>query len=156
MTDQCKNCVVRGDIEKCLSTECFHHGNWISAQHKARHEALLAQVRELDLRLGLTKIALEHKSALLESCERALGKRDKELIVLSVVIEEETVERCARFAEGCDKSTHPTDLGDGLIHMPRKYQLSTNTDNPSCFKKQLGVEACNNGCSVSDECYRSE
>jgi len=26
--------------------------------------------------------------------------------------------------------------------------------NPSCFGKKLGVEACNHGCPVSDECYR--
>lgn len=28
--------------------------------------------------------------------------------------------------------------------------------NPSCFKKRLGVEACNHGCPVSDECYKDE
>ena len=28
--------------------------------------------------------------------------------------------------------------------------------NPSCFKKQLGVEACNHGCPVSDKCYQDD
>lgn len=26
--------------------------------------------------------------------------------------------------------------------------------NPSCFGKKLGVEDCNHGCPVSDECYK--
>ena len=26
--DQCKNCVVRGDIKKCAATECAVHDSW--------------------------------------------------------------------------------------------------------------------------------
>lgn len=29
MSDQCKNCLVRGNINVCLSKPCFHHENWI-------------------------------------------------------------------------------------------------------------------------------
>lgn len=47
MTDQCKNCTYRGDIDNCLLTDCSHHENWISFQHKERYEALLAQVAEM-------------------------------------------------------------------------------------------------------------
>lgn len=36
MTDQCKNCTVRGDIKTCLQTSCFHHENWIAEQHRER------------------------------------------------------------------------------------------------------------------------
>ena len=31
-----------------------------------------------------------------------------------------------------------------------EYQIGIKAQNPSCFKEQLGVEACNNGCPVSD------
>lgn len=36
MSDQCKFCLVRGDIDKCLQTDCSHHENWISEQHRLR------------------------------------------------------------------------------------------------------------------------
>jgi hypothetical protein len=29
MSDQCKNCIVRGDYQKCLKTPCFRHESWI-------------------------------------------------------------------------------------------------------------------------------
>ena len=29
--DQCKNCVVRGDIKKCAATECAVHDSWFVA-----------------------------------------------------------------------------------------------------------------------------
>jgi len=32
--------------------------------------------------------------------------------------------------------------------------FNTPNNNPSCFGKKLDVEACNNGCPVSDECYK--
>ena len=28
MTDQCKHCTARGEIETCLSLDCGHHKNW--------------------------------------------------------------------------------------------------------------------------------
>ena len=40
MTDQCKHCTVRGNIEMCLQTECFHHQNWIAEQHRKRYAEL--------------------------------------------------------------------------------------------------------------------
>lgn len=32
MSDQCKNCSVRGDYKKCITTECFRHESWIDIQ----------------------------------------------------------------------------------------------------------------------------
>lgn len=34
MTDQCKNCVVSGDLEECKATECFHHENWYAVEQQ--------------------------------------------------------------------------------------------------------------------------
>jgi hypothetical protein len=36
MSDQCEKCEVRGNYERCIKTECFHHENWISKQQKER------------------------------------------------------------------------------------------------------------------------
>ncbi len=33
MSDQCKSCSIKGNYQKCLDTECFHHENWIAKQH---------------------------------------------------------------------------------------------------------------------------
>ncbi len=30
--DQCKNCAARGDLERCVATECSIHQSWF-AQH---------------------------------------------------------------------------------------------------------------------------
>jgi len=32
--DQCKNCECRGDLGKCLSTECGHHENWYAKEQQ--------------------------------------------------------------------------------------------------------------------------
>ncbi len=45
MSDQCKNCEVRGDYEKCNATECFHHENWINKQRIKRIEELEQLIR---------------------------------------------------------------------------------------------------------------
>jgi len=39
-------------------------------------DAALSALKESELQHGLTKIALEHKTVLLESCEKALRERD--------------------------------------------------------------------------------
>jgi len=31
--DECNNCSVKGNYEKCLSTECCIHDNWFSKQN---------------------------------------------------------------------------------------------------------------------------
>lgn len=42
MTDQCKPCELRGDIEKCLAADCFHHENW----YAKKQQELLNEARE--------------------------------------------------------------------------------------------------------------
>ena len=32
MSDQCKNCTARGDLDKCLSVPCGNHENWAFKQ----------------------------------------------------------------------------------------------------------------------------
>ena len=48
MSDQCKHCTVRGDWDKCQSTECFHHENWAWLQLKDQRDKLQARVEELE------------------------------------------------------------------------------------------------------------
>jgi hypothetical protein len=52
MADQCKNCVVRGNIDSCLKTDCGHHENWIAEQNNKRYselkEVALAMIEWID------------------------------------------------------------------------------------------------------------
>ena len=84
------------------------------------------------------------------------------LDTLKVEIEEETIERLTGFLiENGFKigkliKTY-YEIHGGKYQLPTdENQIGSKPQNPSCFKKQLGVEACNHGCPVSDECYRSE
>jgi hypothetical protein len=47
-SDQCKFCVVRGDIEKCKATDCSIHENWYSLEQKKSIESLEKRVKELE------------------------------------------------------------------------------------------------------------
>jgi len=47
MTDQCKHCILRGDIEICKATECFHHDNWYAVQQQSEIDMLKQQRDEL-------------------------------------------------------------------------------------------------------------
>ena len=40
MTDQCKNCSLKGDIKKCLASDCFQHENWYAKEQQKRIEEL--------------------------------------------------------------------------------------------------------------------
>ncbi len=40
MTDQCKHCTVRGDLKKCLSTDCHHHENWYAKEQQKKIDDL--------------------------------------------------------------------------------------------------------------------
>ena len=40
MSDQCKNCVVRGDVEKCMLTICNQHESWVATVRMKRIEEL--------------------------------------------------------------------------------------------------------------------
>jgi len=39
MSDQCKHCECRGDLDNCLSTPCFHHENWFIGAVLEKHNA---------------------------------------------------------------------------------------------------------------------
>ena len=43
MTDQCKNCELRGDIKKCLAADCFHHENWYARVQQERIDKLKSE-----------------------------------------------------------------------------------------------------------------
>ena len=32
VVDQCKNCVVRGDLEECVKTTCSQHKSWFAVE----------------------------------------------------------------------------------------------------------------------------
>ena len=34
MTDQCKSCTCRGNLKKCMETECYQHENWFVKELK--------------------------------------------------------------------------------------------------------------------------
>ena len=65
MSDQCKHCQVRGDYNKCMSTECFHHENWINKKRieriKKLKEAVRAALSIQDLWLYNGHVSGEHK-----------------------------------------------------------------------------------------------
>ena len=47
MSDQCKNCTVRGDLKACKSTPCFHHENWYAIQLESKIEELTKENERL-------------------------------------------------------------------------------------------------------------
>ena len=51
MTDQCKNCTVRGDLKACLVTECFQHENWYAIEQQKRISLLESQVAAMTMLL---------------------------------------------------------------------------------------------------------
>lgn len=52
MTDQCKTCVLRGNIKKCQESECWVHEGWYA-------EYLNNRVNELEQSLGAWVITNE-------------------------------------------------------------------------------------------------
>lgn len=47
MTDQCKNCALRGDYEECRSAPCFHHENWFQQEQNIRIDELESKLSEV-------------------------------------------------------------------------------------------------------------
>ena len=43
MSDQCKHCTVRGDIQACKKTECNQHESWYVRDLKAERDRLRNQ-----------------------------------------------------------------------------------------------------------------
>lgn len=40
MSDQCRHCTLRGDIERCRAADCGHHANWYALEQQAEIERL--------------------------------------------------------------------------------------------------------------------
>jgi len=51
MTDQCKHCDLRGDINKCLSTECLQHENWYAIEQQKEIDNLRNALSGAEIRL---------------------------------------------------------------------------------------------------------
>jgi len=51
MSDQCKHCTLRGDIEACRAAECSHHENWYAVQQQQEIERLKSEVEDLGYEL---------------------------------------------------------------------------------------------------------
>ena len=69
MTDQCKHCTIRGDIEKCKATECFQHENWYAVQQQKIIDDLEGRIVEakmafIDLKASLRTCANTSNSML--------------------------------------------------------------------------------------------
>lgn len=47
MSDQCSNCVNRGDFSNCMSEPCFHHENWVFKQISKDRDTYKAEVERL-------------------------------------------------------------------------------------------------------------
>ena len=57
MTDQCKHCTLRGDIDGCKSTECFQHESWYAQQQQLTIEK--QRVKLLQTKSDLQSILIE-------------------------------------------------------------------------------------------------
>ena len=49
MSDQCKNCTVRGDYEACIATPCSKHESWIDTTRSERIKELEKQVEAMGM-----------------------------------------------------------------------------------------------------------
>ena len=64
MSDQCRHCTLRGDIEACRAAECFQHENWYAVQQ---------QQEIIRLKARLERQAVDWKSIIDESKIKAQG-----------------------------------------------------------------------------------
>ena len=48
MSDQCKHCVVKGDLKACEETECYQHENWYALQLKTEIDRLKVESETLE------------------------------------------------------------------------------------------------------------
>lgn len=71
MSDQCKHCTVRGDINACLSTECFHHENWYAVKQQERIDELQQANNEAQSLIGLLESEVGKLKQGLEDLKRS-------------------------------------------------------------------------------------
>ena len=48
MSDQCKNCTLRGNVDECESVDCTHHDSWYVKQQAARIAELEKALIEIE------------------------------------------------------------------------------------------------------------
>ena len=80
MSDQCRNCVVCGDLKQCEETPCNHHDNWYPMQLKARIKELEDRRDDLEQTLCIVYFSNDIKDHLPEThrmVERALKEPTK-------------------------------------------------------------------------------
>ena len=61
MSDQCKYCTLKGDIDKCKAAECFHHENWYAVEQQKI-------IDDLESRLVDAKMVFIDLKASLRTC----------------------------------------------------------------------------------------
>ena len=59
MSDQCRHCTMRGDIEGCEEAECSHHGNWYAVEKNKQLDQLREENTELKKSLGEAEAKLK-------------------------------------------------------------------------------------------------
>ena len=52
MSDQCKNCTLRGDLKLCQITECTQHESWMVVELNKQLKASKAELGSLKKALG--------------------------------------------------------------------------------------------------------
>lgn len=45
--DQCKHCIVKGNIQLCKQTPCFHHETWYAETQESKIEELRSALRDM-------------------------------------------------------------------------------------------------------------
>ena len=47
MSDQCRCCLLRGDLRECRKSPCFHHENWYAVEMIKENEHLRSIIRRI-------------------------------------------------------------------------------------------------------------
>ena len=66
MTDQCMHCECKGNLKRCLSTDCSHHETWYAKKQQAKIVELESKIKRLEKDLddwqedcGVQKLTIE-------------------------------------------------------------------------------------------------
>ena len=80
MTDQCKHCTSRGDLDLCKKTPCFHHENWYAVEQQKVIDNLISAVEAymdcIDDYMcgdGFKSCVFEYKESLQQAIKKAKG-----------------------------------------------------------------------------------
>jgi len=102
MNDQCINCSIRGNIDKCRSTDCFHHESWYA--------------RKMDR-------ALADATTRIAELEAERDRWKAECLLKQIDLGKPTQERS--YCRGCSLPAENTSLRAareiGVAEMPQRY-----------------------------------